>query len=657
MYMYSRYSIFNSSQPPVAVHTILKGSPSSPGSSSIGSNSSTTSSNISSSSSNSLPASHTSLPPPPLSTYSPSTTEVDVSRLERVSFGSCSSVPIPIPMQTALMAHTEASSSPSLDINELLTNVSSSGAQILHNTNGRSFLLAPTTVGPDDSNGAYINWLYDLYAPNTGGSPGMSHKHEKVRATLSSTSGGSMIQVGTPPTPQSISVSPDIGVMIPTKTEDSPPSCGGPVLSSSAPASTDGATLMSKEIEFHKEPLAVFRAQERYLIILGAPTSIAQRQGEDTLTYLNKGQFYSIYFRANNEMVLPSQAKSVIHLSFLDESDRTVEQSHWQYWYELQANPNQKAFDIDRKNCEGLIEKPLDLGYNAASFIWDPRLGARVVLRINCLSTEFSGQKGVKGLPLHVVVDTYEFQDNDRMTEHDEPSHRAYCRVKIFRDKGAERKNKDETKSVERRLQKFIRSYNSVNLDSEIGPATVFHPPCKETTLTPTSTFGPKPFLFKVSDMRGGASHPQEGAVLSSNSAKSSSTFLENIKEREMKRSFTRTLTQTKEDLDQLEVGPRNKSKRINTQPMTTIYVRKEEEKVYNALSLRELTVEELKHQISNKYDIPDEMIHFIYKKTKKGLIVRFDDELVTRFEDEDDFIIDLDFDNQKGHFDLYIRY
>ena len=34
----------------------------------------------------------------------------------------------------------------------------------------------------------------------------------------------------------------------------------------------------------------MFRAQERYMIILGAPTSIAQRQGEDTLTYLNKGR-------------------------------------------------------------------------------------------------------------------------------------------------------------------------------------------------------------------------------------------------------------------------------------------------------------------------------------------------------------------------------
>ena len=55
----------------------------------------------------------------------------------------------------------------------------------------------------------------------------------------------------------------------------------------------------------------------------------------------------------------------------------------------------------------------------------------QVVLRINCLSTEFSGQKGVKGLPLHIVVDTYEEQDSNQ----EEPSHRAYCRVKIFRDK------------------------------------------------------------------------------------------------------------------------------------------------------------------------------------------------------------------------------
>lgn len=55
----------------------------------------------------------------------------------------------------------------------------------------------------------------------------------------------------------------------------------------------------------------------------------------------------------------------------------------------------------------------------------------QLVLRINCLSTEFSSQKGVKGYPLHVVVDTHESLDSDAA----EPAHRAYCKVKIFRDK------------------------------------------------------------------------------------------------------------------------------------------------------------------------------------------------------------------------------
>ena len=55
----------------------------------------------------------------------------------------------------------------------------------------------------------------------------------------------------------------------------------------------------------------------------------------------------------------------------------------------------------------------------------------QIVIRINCLSTEFSPQKGVKGLPLHLVVDTYEDMDTDTC----EPAHRGYCRVKIFRDK------------------------------------------------------------------------------------------------------------------------------------------------------------------------------------------------------------------------------
>ena len=41
-----------------------------------------------------------------------------------------------------------------------------------------------------------------------------------------------------------------------------------------------------------------------------------------------------------------------------------------------------------------------------------------------------------------------------------------------------------------------------VSLDSDMGPTSVFHPPNRETALTSTSTFGPKPFLFVPEQVR-----------------------------------------------------------------------------------------------------------------------------------------------------------
>ena len=54
---------------------------------------------------------------------------------------------------------------------------------------------------------------------------------------------------------------------------------------------------------------------------------------------------------------------------------------------------------------------------------------------------------------------------------------------------------------------------------------------------------------------------------------------------------------------------------------------------------------------------MPADMIKGVFKKTKKGLIVHFDDSMVELFQHEDDFVIDLAFDNQKGCFDLFLQY
>lgn len=392
----------------------------------------------------------------------------------------------------------------------------------------------------------------------------------------------------------------------------------------------------------------LFKAQEKYVVTLGAPISIAQRMDDHTLTYLNKGQFYGVSVMGNTHMSLPQQVKTVLALTFFDELDRRSEFNHWQYWYSLQANPNQRAFDIDRKNCENVLGKLDDLAYNAASFMWTPEVGVKIVLRINCLSTEFSSQKGVKGIPLFLVADTYEDLD----TETAEPIHRAVCRIKIFRDKGAERKNKDETKSVERRMLKFMKEQSGGALESEGGVSTLFHPPSKETVLTSTSSLGPKMFLFV----------PQQQDYPAMKVDRRSSDFLQNIKERETKRTFSRALKQAKEGFGALEVEveedtPPKKARPRIPDKLTTVYVRKEEESIYNALLLDSLTVHEFKLQISKKYNVPADMIKEVLKKTSKGLLVHFDEDMISHFKDEDDFIINLTFDNQKGCFNLLIHY
>lgn len=506
--------------------------------------------------------------------------------------------------QAALMSQTETIpvctvTSPnytSADLPELVS-TSPHNVSILHQSRPLILQHPHGQMGSDEG----INWLYDFYPSVLGGSP-----KDKL---------GSFPEQSVPHSaPNKVGFSPE------------------------------------------PSPNTVFPSQEKYVVLVGAPISIAQRMGEDTLTYLNKGQFYNLYCKANTSMTVPERVKTLIALTFFDEPDKRVEYHHWQYWYNLQANPNQRAFDIDRKNCENIQGKPEDVAYNATSFVWCPKVGAKLVLRINCLSTEFSSQKGVKGLPLHIVTDTYEELDTDQA----EPVHRAYCQVKVFRDKGAERKNKDETKSVERRMQKFMKQ--SPGVDSELGPASVFHPPSKETVLTSTSTFGPKPFLF-VAPLLETSTANSETALSNSEttltpSKVASTSLLASIRERETKRTFSNTLSRTKEDLDNLEVdAPAKKAARIPNRHMITLYARKEEEKVYNALILDSLSVHDLKLQVSKKYDVPADMIKNVFKKTKKGLLVHFDDEMISQFQDEDDFLIDLQFDNQKGCFDLYIRY
>jgi len=118
-----------------------------------------------------------------------------------------------------------------------------------------------------------------------------------------------------------------------------------------------------------------------------------------------------------------------------------------------------------------------DLAYNAITVYWSPlQKPAFISLAIQCLSTDFSLQKGVKGLPMHMQIDTYVRSssggggDSDG-GDFDDLVHRGYCQVKVFCDKGAERKFRQEERRAARKVaaggQRVLDMYHQCQERSE----------------------------------------------------------------------------------------------------------------------------------------------------------------------------------------------
>merc|ERR1719350_877491 len=187
--------------------------------------------------------------------------------------------------------------------------------------------------------------------------------------------------------------------------------------------------------------------------ILDAPTSSSVRREDDKVTYINKGQFYGVTLDFVQDPELASlksaTVKTVIMLVFRDGKSQEEEIKAWQFWHQRQHSVKQRIIDVDTKNSLGLVGHIEELSHNALAVYWNPLDSpAKVNLAVQCLSTDFSTQKGVKGLPLHIQIDTFD----DPRSEVGSPSaHRGYCQVKIFCDKGAERKLRDEERRAAKR--------------------------------------------------------------------------------------------------------------------------------------------------------------------------------------------------------------
>ncbi|XP_052001950.1 grainyhead-like protein 1 homolog isoform X2 [Xyrauchen texanus] len=354
---------------------------------------------------------------------------------------------------------------------------------------------------------------------------------------------------------------------------------------------------------------------------LEASKSLRQKSGDGTMTYLNKGQFYPITLReTDNGKLLHGpicKVRSVVMVVFGEEKNRDDQLKHWKYWHSRQHTAKQRCIDIaDYKESFNTISNIEEISYNAISFTWDISEEAKIFISVNCLSTDFSSQKGVKGLPLNLQIDTYSY--NNRSNK---PIHRAYCQIKVFCDKGAERKIRDEERKQSRRKGKCPDVNPPLGNFGVEMKVPLLHKRSDITVFKTMTDFETQPVLF-IPDIQ-------------------FSTFQRHpfSPEDSEEGSGMKRLTFSEEEFG----SPPNKVARMDEPKRVLLYVRKETEEVFDALMLKTPTLKGLVEAISEKYEVPLEKMGKAYKKCKKGILVNMDDNIVKHYSNEDTFQIQME--------------
>ncbi|KAM6953949.1 grainyhead-like protein 1 homolog [Aplochiton taeniatus] len=341
------------------------------------------------------------------------------------------------------------------------------------------------------------------------------------------------------------------------------------------------------------------------------------------MSYLNKGQFYPISLKdLNGSKANPhtrGRVRSVVMLVFGDDKFTDDQLKHWRYWHSRQHTAKQRCIDIaDYKESFNTISNIDEIAYNAISFTWDTKDEARIFVSVNCLSTDFSPQKGVRGLPLNLQIDTYSYGGHGA----NKLVHRAYSQIKVFCDKGAERKIRDEDRKQSRRKMKagdVVATGGKVPL--HVGHLDV-------TLFKPMSDMVSQPVLF-TPEVQFSSTHHHRHNV----SPTSSYLFLTDHRLYRLSLGQKRQMYHTEEEFDTA-----NKKFKREESEKVLLYVRVETEEVFDALMLRAPTLTGLLEAVSEKYELPLEKLGKVYKRCKKGILVNMDDNIIKHYSNEDAF-------------------
>ncbi|KAL5333855.1 CP2 transcription factor-domain-containing protein [Aspergillus crustosus] len=238
-------------------------------------------------------------------------------------------------------------------------------------------------------------------------------------------------------------------------------------------AQSQMATMMRDPVQ---QELQLPGESFRYHVTLRAPTAMINHQNEIPVTYLNKGQAYSLSVVDTQPPPLnshPVNYRTFVRVSFQEDEQRLKPAACWQLWKEgrgtseahqrggkLQAveyvDPVQGSIE-DQKNRQIQLESS---SFDGFCVTWSPNPTTRaadcaISVRFNFLSTDFSHSKGVKGIPVRLCAKTELITGDSPGPDRSRESEVCFCKVKLFRDHGAERKLSNDVAHVKKTIEKL----------------------------------------------------------------------------------------------------------------------------------------------------------------------------------------------------------
>jgi transcription factor CP2-like protein len=395
--------------------------------------------------------------------------------------------------------------------------------------------------------------------------------------------------------------------------------------------------------------------KSRFSTIMDAPTAAAQRVEQGTLTYVNKGQFYSITLE--DSLKQDCIIETTLRIMFHEKAHRHLASTYWSYWLSQQASPHTaRAIDINMASGVGLVTadgKPIDPkqpadtpDFDRVRFYWIGKRGATVLIRFNCLSTEFSRVKGVKGIPMRVQAESRVVGDAQENAE------RCIAAIKLFRDKGAERKNKDDKRHREKLMQR-VRSksdgaqHPGVEALPQSLPVTVF-----TLTTEPLEPAELEKVYPEAVSVRHALLNSEPDAHLQLLDDSQSWLGRKHGKKTSAQIRAERLIIQQ----SALDVDPTYIPQRRLRPAVLSLYVRLPNEILYRACYLMSLTVDELRLRLCEKLGIKPEEIHEMIRVTPKNIQVQIDNNMMQQIEDEQDMYIELCL-NEVGRMQLKLHF